>query len=88
MRCPLGPARMQLGGGVNLRNAVDWLEAGASQVIVTSWLFDEDGQFLEKRLRELASEVGREHVGCGFELSAHQVGVDGGNEPVADAHQH
>jgi len=56
------PGGMQLGGGVNLRNAVDWLEAGASHVIVTSWLFDKDGKFLEKRLRELASEVGREHV--------------------------
>lgn len=53
---------MQVGGGVNLRNAVEWLEAGASQVIVTSWLFDQDGNFLESRLKELAREVGREHV--------------------------
>jgi len=53
---------MQLGGGVNLSNAVDWLEAGASQVILTSWLFDDEGEFLEKRLKELAAEVGREHI--------------------------
>ena len=56
------PGGMQLGGGINIRNAVEWLEAGASQVIVTSWLFDDDGKFREDRLRELANEVGRENV--------------------------
>lgn len=56
------PGGMQLGGGVNIRNAVEWLEAGASHVIVTSWLFDLDGRFREDRLRELASEVGRENI--------------------------
>jgi len=56
------PGGMQLGGGVNLRNAVEWLEAGASQVIVTSWLFDAEGRFLERNLRDLANEVGRENV--------------------------
>ena len=56
------PKGLQLGGGINIRNAVDWLEAGASQIIVTSWLFDSDGKFLEKNLRELASEVGRENI--------------------------
>ena len=56
------PGGMQLGGGINIRNAVEWLEAGASQVIVTSWLFDNDGKFREDRLRELANEVGRENV--------------------------
>lgn len=56
------PGGMQLGGGVNLRNAVEWIEAGASQVIVTSWLFDEEGKFREDRLKELARELGREHI--------------------------
>lgn len=56
------PGGMQLGGGVNLRNAVEWIEAGASQVIVTSWLFDQDGKFREDRLKELEREVGREHI--------------------------
>ena len=56
------PGGMQLGGGINIRNAVEWLEAGASQVIVTSWLFDNDGKFREDRLRELANEVGRENA--------------------------
>jgi len=56
------PGGMQLGGGISINNAVEWLEAGASQIIVTSWLFDDDGQFREDRLRELAREVGRENI--------------------------
>ncbi|MBT8037736.1 MAG: phosphoribosylformimino-5-aminoimidazole carboxamide ribotide isomerase [Verrucomicrobiae bacterium] len=56
------PGGMQLGGGVSIHNAAEWLEAGASQVIVTSWLFDADGGFREDRLRELASEIGRENI--------------------------
>jgi len=56
------PGGMQLGGGINIRNAVEWLEAGASHVIVTSWLFDGDAQFREDRLRELSNEVGRERL--------------------------
>ncbi|NWK57374.1 phosphoribosylformimino-5-aminoimidazole carboxamide ribotide isomerase [Verrucomicrobiaceae bacterium N1E253] len=56
------PGGMQLGGGVNLRNAVEWIESGASQVIVTSWLFDQDGRFREDRLKELAREIGRERL--------------------------
>src|SRR6516225_9633180 len=34
------PGGLQLGGGVTLANARDWLEAGASHLIVTSWVFD------------------------------------------------
>ena len=33
------PGRMQLGGGVNPDNARAWLDAGAAQVIVTSYVF-------------------------------------------------
>ena len=56
------PGGLQLGGGINIRNAVEWLEAGASHIIVTSWLFDNEGTFREDRLRELANEVGRERI--------------------------
>lgn len=56
------PGGMQIGGGINIRNAVEWLEAGASEIIVTSWLFDQDGKFREDNLRELAREVGRENI--------------------------
>ena len=37
------PGGLQLGGGVTPENAEIWLEAGASQVIVTSYVF-QDGR--------------------------------------------
>src|SRR4051794_40464180 len=33
------PQGLQIGGGINVANAGEWLSAGASQVIVTSWVF-------------------------------------------------
>jgi phosphoribosylformimino-5-aminoimidazole carboxamide ribotide isomerase len=56
------PGGLQLGGGVQLRNAAEWLQAGAESVIVTSWLFSEEGEFREDRLRELARELGPERI--------------------------
>lgn len=56
------PGGLQLGGGVNDDNALEWLEAGASHVIVTSWLFDQTGRFLPERLEALSQLVGREHL--------------------------
>jgi phosphoribosylformimino-5-aminoimidazole carboxamide ribotide isomerase len=56
------PGGLQLGGGVTAENAAYWLEAGASHVIVTSWLFDQGGHFQEKRLADLIKEVGRERI--------------------------
>ena len=56
------PGGLQLGGGVSLENAEEWIEAGASQVIVTSWLFDQAGNFLEDRLKALADEIGAEKI--------------------------
>lgn len=56
------PQGMQIGGGIDIQNAVEWLEAGASHIIVTSWLFDREGTFLEDRLAGLAKEVGRDRV--------------------------
>ena len=51
------PAGLQVGGGVGLENAREWLERGASHVIVTSWLFVE-GRLDLGRVAELSSEVG------------------------------
>ena len=48
--------------GINIDNAQAWLEAGASHVIVTSWLFDQEGKFQEKNLRDLAQEIGAERL--------------------------
>jgi phosphoribosylformimino-5-aminoimidazole carboxamide ribotide isomerase len=56
------PDGLQLGGGISAENAACWLKAGASHVIVTSWLFDSEGHFLPSRLERLRAEVGREHL--------------------------
>lgn len=55
------PGGLQIGGGINLSNARDWLGAGASHVIVTSWVF-RGGRLDETRLRELVAAVGRERL--------------------------
>ncbi|KAI7831047.1 Phosphoribosylformimino-5-aminoimidazole carboxamide ribotide isomerase [Kickxella alabastrina] len=60
-----------VGGGITLENAREWIDRGASKVIVTSWLFP-DGRFSEERLRQLASEVGRERLVV--DLSCRRVG--------------
>ncbi len=55
------PGGLQLGGGINATNARGWLEAGASHVIVTSWVFRE-GRVDNERLSELVKIVGRERL--------------------------
>ena len=55
------PNGLQLGGGIDRGNARSWLERGAAQVIVTSYLFV-DGRFQQDRLEDLAWEVGSENL--------------------------
>ena len=55
------PSGLQLGGGVNLNNAPAWLDAGASHVIVTSWVFRE-GRVDWDRLGSLVKTIGRERL--------------------------
>jgi len=52
------PGGLQIGGGVNLDNARAWLDAGASHVIVTSWVF-RGGQVDWERLSQLVEAVGK-----------------------------
>ncbi|BBO88942.1 phosphoribosylformimino-5-aminoimidazole carboxamide ribotide isomerase [Desulfosarcina ovata] len=52
------PGGLQIGGGVNIDNAADWLDAGASHVIVTSWVFH-DGRIHMERLRQLTHKIGK-----------------------------
>lgn len=56
------PGGLQIGGGVRADNAAEWLEAGASHVIVTSWLFSPEGRFLPERLEALVSAAGRDRL--------------------------
>ena len=55
------PGGLQIGGGINADNAHAWLDAGASHVIVTSWVFRE-GKLDEARLAELVKIVGKEKL--------------------------
>ena len=55
------PGGLQLGGGVNEKNAAMFLEGGASHVIVTSYVF-RDGQIHYENLEKLVKETGREHL--------------------------
>ena len=55
------PGGLHLGGGVNLDNAPGWLEAGASHVIVTSWVFRE-GRVDWDRLAQLVAAIGRSRL--------------------------
>ena len=55
------PGGLQVGGGIRGDNAKDFLDAGASHVIVTSYVF-KNGEILYERLRELNRIVGKEHL--------------------------
>jgi phosphoribosylformimino-5-aminoimidazole carboxamide ribotide isomerase len=55
------PGGLHIGGGVNAQNARGWLEAGASHVIVTSWVFRE-GRVDWARLEELIKAIGKDRL--------------------------
>jgi phosphoribosylformimino-5-aminoimidazole carboxamide ribotide isomerase len=55
------PGGLQIGGGINSSNARGWLDAGASHVIVTSWVFRE-GRVDWERLNELVKMIGKEKL--------------------------
>ena len=55
------PGGLQIGGGITKENALDYLEAGAQKVIVTSYVF-RDGQVDYHRLEELSKKVGKERL--------------------------
>jgi phosphoribosylformimino-5-aminoimidazole carboxamide ribotide isomerase len=55
------PGGLQLGGGITLDTARLWLDAGASHVIVTSWVFRE-GRLDDQRLAALVRAIGAERL--------------------------
>lgn len=55
------PGGMQIGGGVNEENALEYISAGASHVIVTSYLFEND-HLSKDRMKRLVNAVGKEHI--------------------------
>ncbi len=55
------PGGLMLGGGITAENAAEYIEAGASHVIVTSYVF-KDGRIDFENLQKLVSAVGKEHL--------------------------
>jgi phosphoribosylformimino-5-aminoimidazole carboxamide ribotide isomerase len=67
------PGGLQIGGGINLDNARNWLEAGASHVIITSWVF-RDGRLDADRLTKLVATIGKARLV--LDLSCRRRGED------------
>lgn len=67
------PGGLQIGGGIHAENAQEFLEAGASHVIVTSYVF-KDGQINMENLERLVRAVGKEHLV--LDLSCRKKGED------------
>ena len=55
------PGGMQVGGGIHAENAKEFIEAGASHVIVTSYVF-KDGKVNYENLEKILAAVGKEHL--------------------------
>ena len=55
------PGGLQIGGGITADNAEEFIRAGASHVIVTSYVFS-GGEIRFDRLEELKAKVGRAHL--------------------------
>lgn len=57
----LYPQGLQIGGGITADNAREYIEAGASHVIVTSYVF-RDGKIHWECMERLCDTAGKEHV--------------------------
>ena len=55
------PGGLMIGGGISADNAGEFLDAGASHVIVTSWVF-RDGHIRYDRIRTLRETVEKKHL--------------------------
>lgn len=67
------PKGLQIGGGIHAENAEAFLKAGASHVIVTSYVFS-DGKVNYKNLEKLKRTVGKERLV--LDLSCRRQGDD------------
>lgn len=70
------PNMLQVGGGINLDNAQEWIDHGASKVIVTSYLFP-DAKLSMERLQALSEKVGKEKLVV--DLSCRKVKAEDGS---------
>ena len=67
------PGGLQIGGGINADNAAEFIEAGASHVIVTSYVF-RDGYIDYDRLKLLTQKVGKEHIVLDLSCKKYEAG--------------
>lgn len=67
------PGGMQIGGGITDENACEYIEAGASHVVVTSYVFN-NGRVDYQALEKMSKLVGKEHLV--LDLSCKRVGDD------------
>jgi phosphoribosylformimino-5-aminoimidazole carboxamide ribotide isomerase len=67
------PGGLQAGGGITPANAKDYIAAGASHVIVTSWVFS-DGKLHWDRLEQISRAVGNDRLV--LDLSCRKEGTD------------
>ena len=55
------PSGLQVGGGITAENAKEFLDAGASHIIVTSYVF-KNGEICYNHLEKLVAAVGRKRI--------------------------
>lgn len=67
------PKGLQVGGGITAENAAEYLKAGASHVIVTSYIF-KDGTIKWQHMKRLMEAVGKENIV--IDLSCRKKGQD------------
>ena len=70
---------LQIGGGINDTNAKEYLDAGASHVIVTSYVF-KDGRINTQNLEKISNIAGKEHLvldlSCRWKDGAYHIVTD------------
>lgn len=55
------PGGLQIGGGITAENAKEYLDAGASHVIITSYVF-RNGQIYYENLKRISDSVGKDRL--------------------------
>ncbi|CAJ0649633.1 8080_t:CDS:2 [Entrophospora sp. SA101] len=55
------PGGLQIGGGITLDNAQEWIDYGADKIILTSYLFP-DAKFSFERLKKLSEKIGKDKI--------------------------
>ncbi|KAK0711219.1 hypothetical protein B0H67DRAFT_493306 [Lasiosphaeris hirsuta] len=67
------PGGLQVGGGINDKNAQEWIDAGAEKVIITSFLFP-NGTFSQARLDAVLANLGGDSSKLVIDLSCRRRG--------------